>query len=94
VITLGHLVFFSTESGDAWMLDPDEGLARCVARAGEPLPTGVRETSESFEIEWNETYRIDGDVIVFTDLSGRERAVLGYPTSEIRRAVNRRAGSA
>ncbi len=89
VIALGGLVFFSSASGDAWMLDSDEGLARCLARGGEPLPTGVQETSGSFAIEWNETYRIDGDAMVFTAASGRERVVLGYPMSEIKRAVNR-----
>jgi hypothetical protein len=89
VITLGRLLFFSTASGDAWMLDPEDGHARCVARGGEPLPTGVRETLESFAIQWNEKYRIDGDAMVFTDSSGHERVVLGYPTSEIAQAVKR-----
>jgi hypothetical protein len=36
VVTLGPLVFFSTETGDAWMLDPADGLALCLARDGEP----------------------------------------------------------
>ncbi len=93
VITLGGLVFFSSASGDAWMLDAQEGLARCLARGGEPLPTGIRETSESFAIEWDETYRIEADAMVFTASSGREKVVLGYPAVEIQRAVNRAAGS-
>jgi hypothetical protein len=28
IVTLGPLVFFSTGTGDAWMLDPQDGLAR------------------------------------------------------------------
>jgi len=34
VVTLGQLVFFSTASGDAWMLDPEDGLALKLAEAG------------------------------------------------------------
>ena len=28
VVTLNQLIFFSTPTGDAWMLDPDDHLAR------------------------------------------------------------------
>lgn len=89
VVSLGQIVFFSTASGDAWMLDPGDGLARCLARDGEPLPIGVRETAESFAIAWDLTYRIEGGAMVFTDSSGSARTVLGYPTSEIEQAANR-----
>jgi hypothetical protein len=32
VVRLDQIVFFSTESGDAWMLDPEDGWAVCLAR--------------------------------------------------------------
>ena len=89
VVTLGPLVFFSTETGDAWILDPSDSLARCLARDGGELPSGIQETPESFAIEWNLAYSIDGDVMTFTDDSGRRRAVLGYPVAEIKRAAQR-----
>jgi hypothetical protein len=38
VVRLAQLVFFSTDGGDAWMLDPEDGCAACLARAGGPLP--------------------------------------------------------
>ncbi len=89
VVTLGPLVFFSTETGDAWVLDPADSLARCLARDGEALPSGIQETPERFAIEWNAAYAIDGEVMTFTDNSGRQRAVLGYPVVDIERAVHR-----
>ena len=47
VVTLGPLVFFSTETGDGWMLDPQDGLANCLARDGDPLPVDIKETDDS-----------------------------------------------
>jgi hypothetical protein len=35
-VTVGPLVFFSTQTGDAWMLDPSEQLAARLARDGDP----------------------------------------------------------
>ena len=31
VVTLGQLVFFSTQTGDAWLLDPEDHLALPLA---------------------------------------------------------------
>lgn len=89
VVTLGALVFFSTDTGDAWVLDPADGLARALARDGKELPSGIQETAERFSIEWNAAYAIDGEVMTFADGSGRQRAVLGYPVAEIERAARR-----
>jgi len=89
VVTLGPLVFFSTDSGDAWILDPADSLGRCLATDGVELPSGIQETPESFAIEWNVAYAIEGEAIVFTDNSGRQRVVLGYPTAEITRAARK-----
>src|SRR5436853_5142502 len=38
VVTLGQLAFFSTASGDAWMLDPADGLALKLAEKGNRNP--------------------------------------------------------
>ena len=53
IVTLGPLLFFSTETGDAWMLDPADHLALCLAKAGEPLPASIVETADTFMIEWS-----------------------------------------
>jgi hypothetical protein len=50
-VRLGQLALFSTSTGDAWLLEPPEGLALPLARAGERLPAGVEETEQRFVIE-------------------------------------------
>ena len=84
VITLPQLLLFSTETGDAWLLDPVDHLAVPVAQGGDPLPVHIEETNKSFAIEWMGTYDIDGPAFVYTERdSGRVRTILGYPTRDI-----------
>ena len=84
IISLGPLLFFSTEAGDAWVLDPSDGLARCLARDGVPRPLGIRETAESFTVEWEGTYVLSDDGFSVVDESGRTSACVGYPVEQIR----------
>jgi hypothetical protein len=84
LVTFGPLVFFSTETGDAWMLDPSEQLAARLARSGDPEPVDFRETDTNYALSWKGTYRIDGGAFVYTDRkSGRVTAITGYPTAKI-----------
>jgi hypothetical protein len=89
VVTLGPLLFFSTDTGDAWVLDPADSLARCLAKDGKVLPHGIIETAERFSVEWTADYRIDGEVMVFAERSGRVRAMMGYPVAVVNRALER-----
>ena len=89
IVNLGPLVLFSTGTGDAWLLDPEDGLALCLARDGEEQPFTVIETPANFSIEWNADYHIDGDVFVVAERSGQVRSILGYPTEELLQAVRR-----
>ena len=83
-VTLGPLVFFSTETGDAWMLGPSDQLAARLARSGDPEPIDFRETDTNYTIGWKGTYRIEGRAFVYTDQkSGRVTAITGYPTAKI-----------
>jgi hypothetical protein len=68
-------------------LDPEDSLARCLARDGDALPPGITETAEKFSVEWTSTYQLDGDVFVFAERLGVVRSVIGYPVAEIRRAA-------
>jgi hypothetical protein len=84
VVTLPQLLLFSTQTGDAWLLDPAEHLAVPVARDGDPLPVYIEETKKNFAIGWTGTYRIDGKAFVYSETqSGRVRAILGYPIRPI-----------
>ena len=84
IVTVGQLVLFSTQTGDAWVLDPADHLAMPVARDGEPLPAQMVETNKKFVIGWTGQYQIDGDAFVYADnKSNSVRAIFGYPTALI-----------
>jgi hypothetical protein len=84
IVTIGQLVLFSTETGDAWLLDPVDRLATRLARDGESEPIHIEETDTTFAIGWKGRYRIDGPAFVHSDHdTGRDAAILGYPTDKL-----------
>jgi len=84
IVTVGQLVLFSTETGDAWLLDPADQLAARLARDGDPEPVYIEETDTSFAIRWKGNYRIDGPAFIYTGRdTGRVTTILGYPTHKI-----------
>ena len=58
VVTVGQLVLFSTETGDAWLLDPADQLAARLARDGDPEPIHIEENDTTFAIGWKGRYRM------------------------------------
>jgi len=83
-VTIGPLALFSTETGDAWLLDPADHLAARVARDGAAESIHFEETDTNFAIEWKGNYRVDGDAFVYIDRnSARIVSVFGYPTDRI-----------
>jgi hypothetical protein len=89
IVSIGPLVFFSTDTGDAWMLEPADHLAVRLARAGDPLPVLIEETDQRFAIGWQGRYHFDGDMFVYEDNeSGRLTAIRGYPVKQIQRVIS------
>jgi len=89
-VCIGPLVLFSTQSGDAWILDPSDQLALCLARDGDPEPVNIVENSSNYSIEWAGTYSIDGEAFTMAEReTGRVRTVTGYPIQEILAAIAR-----
>jgi hypothetical protein len=83
-VTVGSLALFSTDTGDAWLLDPEDHLAARLARDGDPEEVYFEETDTRFAIGWKGKYRIDGDAFVYIDNdSGRVVTILGYPILRI-----------
>ena len=83
-VTVGPLILFSTDTGDAWLLDPADHLAARLARDGDPEPIHFEETNTNFAIDWKGNYSIDGDVFVYIDRdSARVVSIFGYPTRRI-----------
>lgn len=83
-VTVGPLALFSTDTGDAWLLDPQDHLAARLARDGDPEDVHFEETDAHFAIGWKGEYRIESDAFVYLDRdSGRILTILGYPIHRI-----------
>ena len=60
-------MLFSSETGDAWLIDRDDRLALRLGSQGDPEPFHIEETDTSFAIDWKGHYRIEGPAFVYTD---------------------------
>ena len=88
IVAIHHpLILFSSDTGDAWLLDVTDHLAVRLAREGEPESIRLEETDTSFAIEWQGHYRIEGSAFVYVDRDTRRiTTILGYPTQKISQA--------
>ena len=78
------MVLFSTQTGDAWLLDPADQLAARLARDGQSEPIHIEETDTTFAIGWKGSYRIDGPAFVYSDHdTSRVTTILGYTTDKL-----------
>ncbi len=85
-VRVGSVIFFSCEAGDAWMVEPLEGLATCLTLGFKNRPIPIREINSTEEIGWDAEYRIEGDSFFVRSLDGQSSGVMsGYPTAEIER---------
>jgi len=89
VVGLGGLVFFSTQTGDSWILDPADGLALCLAQGGERQAFSILETPTNFQIAWEAQYVIDEETFTVITEDGRVRTIFGYPTSKIQETIRK-----
>lgn len=86
-VAVGQFVFFSTATGDAWLLEPGEQLAMELARNGEKQAFTILETPYTVAIQWQLGYQIQGRSFTVISESGRIRTILGYPIDEIREMI-------
>ncbi len=91
VVGLGPLILFSSDTGDAWLLDWQDKSALCLARGGVQQQFGITDTEHQFAIEWTSDYKITGDLMTFRDTSGRAVSIHGYPTDAILQTARRLA---
>ncbi|MEK7302558.1 MAG: hypothetical protein AAB073_05350 [Pseudomonadota bacterium] len=88
IVNIGPLVLFSTQTGDAWILDPADQLAARLAYDGDPLELYIEETGTNYAIGWQGSYRIENDTFVYEDNeTQRLIAIRGYPTQLLLRAI-------
>ena len=93
VVGLGQLVLFSTSTGDAWMLDPEDELALCLLKDRVPQPYEFGETDQQFIVRWRGRYRLEGERFTYVahDQPLRVTTFVGYPTAVIRQTTERLA---
>ncbi len=84
---VGPLTLFSTENGDAWILDGEDHLACPLAFGGDEQPVRIIDTETTFGLEWPRRYKIDGDLFTTVDKTGRIVTVSGYPLDAIVRTM-------
>ena len=89
IVSIGPLVLFCTDTGDAWMLEPADQLAARLAVDGDPVPVQIEETDTSYSIGWQGRYHIDGDTFIYQDnRSAGLNIIHGYPVKQLRRVTN------
>ena len=84
IVSIAQLVLFSTQTGDAWLLDRTDRLAARLARGGESEAIHIEETDTTFAVGWKGRYEIKGPAFVYSDHdTGGVTTILGYPTEKL-----------
>jgi hypothetical protein len=87
IVTIGQFLLFSTETGDAWLLDVTDKLAVRLARDGDHEPIHLKETDSSIVVGWKGHYHIEGPAFIYSDRdTARVTTIIGYPTKNIAQA--------
>lgn len=87
---LGVFVLFSTQDGDAWVLETTERDAFQAGAAGLPLPLPVHENREVIEVDWSHSFALCGRRLRLTEHeSGAETELRRAPTMQISAALRR-----
>jgi hypothetical protein len=87
IVTIGQLVLFSTETGDAWLLDPADPARRKAGSSGGERADPHRGNRYHLRHWLEGRYRIEGAAFVYSDHdTGRVTTILGTRSmSSIRR---------
>lgn len=83
-VQLGELLLFSTNTGDAWILDKEDNLGICLMRDNTLQKYKIIDTPTQFGFDWDYKYFIEKDCFITIDKQGRERKIFGYPINEIK----------
>lgn len=88
-LTSRQFVLMATEDGDAWLLDPQEEKALCLAWHGVRQEVVVRDLPTRLEIQWHGTFQLNGPFFaVQTDHPGvGSRYIGGYPMDQLRECL-------
>jgi hypothetical protein len=87
---LGVFLFFSTQEGDAWLLEVTESDAVQIAHAGEALAVPVDENPETIEINFSHTFALrERQLFLIAYADKRETRFDAAPSQQIHAAIRR-----
>ena len=87
---LGVFFFYSTEQGDAWLLEMTDCDCIQVAAGGEALAPPIDENADTIEINWSHTFALENKQLLFTAYSDKTVTVMkGAPSRELNAAMRR-----
>jgi hypothetical protein len=83
-VQLGELLLFSTNKGDAWILDTGDNLGICLMRNKKKQKYKIIDTPTQFGFDWDYKYFVENDCFITIDKQGVEKKTFGYPVSVIK----------
>jgi len=84
VMTSGVLILFSTEEGDAWLLETTDQDALRLMDKGEEIDVLIEENPETTTVEWSHTFKLKKKLFIVTSYKEKEQEVFeGYPVKKI-----------
>lgn len=87
---LGVFFFYSTASGDAWLLEMTECDCVQVARQGVALEPPIDENSEIIEINYSHTFVLENKQLTITAYADKSTQLLAdAPARELSAAIRR-----
>lgn len=90
VLALGVFVLFSTDTGDAWLLEVTEMDAIQVAQDGNALAVQIEENPETIEINWTHKFEVKDKKFILTSYSDKSEQVReDYPAHTILSTVKK-----
>ncbi|MFC1512959.1 SEC-C metal-binding domain-containing protein [Thermodesulfobacteriota bacterium] len=90
VHTIGVFVLFSTDNGDAWLLELTDMDALLVAKGGKALDVDIVESPETLEVNWSHRFAIKDKQLHVTAYADKKEEVLaGCPAHSIRAAIKK-----
>lgn len=84
-VALERCVLFSTEDGDAWVLDADDGVALCLSWHGQRQDFVIEENAERFFVGYDADFSLQDNVFSVRSDNPKigGRTIFGYPAAEL-----------
>lgn len=90
-VELGVFLLFSTDAGDAWVLEVTESDAIKVAEKGEPVEISLEENPETIVVNCSHTFAIEGKELIVTSYTDQAltQHLQDAPAQQINAAMRR-----